>query len=152
MASMTADRTAGRAQQLKLQSLISDMELLWPWVDEIAAAYAIPNDLQFAIHLCLEEAVSNVIRHGYGADPGHPVTVNFTPSESHELVFTVIDEAPPFNPLEMAALPDPPPPSSVEQLRPGGQGIRLMRKFAGGLTYERLPGGNRLTIRFTNHS
>ena len=28
------------------------------------------------------------------------------------------------------------------------QGIRLMRKFAGSLAYQRLPGGNRLTIGF----
>jgi anti-sigma regulatory factor (Ser/Thr protein kinase) len=30
----------------------------------------------------------------------------------------------------------------------GGQGIRLMRKFAGSLAYQRLPGGNRLTMGF----
>ena len=41
-----------------------------------------------------------------------------------------------------------PAPTSIDQLQVGGQGIRLMRKFAGSLAYQRLPGGNRLTIGF----
>ncbi len=36
----------------------------------------------------------------------------------------------------------------MDYLRPGGRGILLMRKFADRLAYERLAGGNRLTIGF----
>jgi anti-sigma regulatory factor (Ser/Thr protein kinase) len=45
-------------------------------------------------------------------------------------------------------LEEAPVPASIDELRPGGQGIRLLKKFAGSLAYQRLDGANRLTIRF----
>jgi anti-sigma regulatory factor (Ser/Thr protein kinase) len=39
-------------------------------------------------------------------------------------------------------------PSSVEDVKPGGLGIQLMKKFATTVNYEQLPGGNRLTLGF----
>jgi len=59
----------------------------------------------------------------------------------------VEDDAAPFNPLEVAALP-----SIGEQgeSRIGGQGIRLLRGFADTIEYEAKPVGNRLRIGFSN--
>jgi anti-sigma regulatory factor (Ser/Thr protein kinase) len=62
-------------------------------------------------------------------------------------VFTVEDDAAPFNPLEIAALP------AVHQQDPGqigGQGIRLLRGFSDMLEYEAKSSGNRLRIGFAN--
>jgi anti-sigma regulatory factor (Ser/Thr protein kinase) len=64
------------------------------------------------------------------------------------LVFTVEDHAPAFDPLAPSAVNEIPAPTSIDRLQVGGQGIRLMRKFAGTLAYQRLPDGNRLTIGF----
>ncbi len=137
---------------LMLRSRLEDLALLWPWVEALATEQAIPPDTQFAIQLCLEEAVSNVVRHGYGGEPGHSVTVECaverTPGIGRELAFAVLDQAPPFDPLAPSAAEQAPAPAALEDLRPGGQGIRLLHKFAGSLDYERLAGGNRLTIRF----
>ena len=63
-------------------------------------------------------------------------------------MFTIEDQAPPFDPLSASLIEDEPAPSSIDHLRPGGRGIRLLRKFAGTLAYQRLAGGNRLTIGF----
>ena len=94
--------------------------------------YAIPPETPFAIHLCLEEALSNVIRHGYSGQPGHTLTVDCASPNAHELVFTIEDHAPPFDPL--AASVDRGTARSRHAggfSSPGGRGIRLMRKFAG---------------------
>jgi anti-sigma regulatory factor (Ser/Thr protein kinase) len=132
---------------------MSDIALLWPWVETLAVAYAIPPDTLFAIHLCIEESVSNIIRHGYQGQPGHRVTVDFSPGPANgpanRLVFSIEDQAPPFNPLEDLAVPAMAAAGSIDRLNPGGHGIRLLRKFAAALDYERLANGNRLTIRFT---
>ena len=103
--------------------------------------------MTFAINLCLEEVVSNVIRHGYGNQPGQFLTVHCSSSRPGSFLFTVEDDAAPFNPLEIAALAAI---GQQDEGRIGGQGIRLLRGFSDLLEYEAKPGGNRLLIGFSN--
>ncbi len=135
--------------RLTLTSRLADLALVRPWVDALAAEYALPQDTVFAINLCLEEALSNVIRHGYGGEANHAITIAFTPIGKDALTFTIEDNAPPFRPPEPEDAQPAPAPSSLEELMPGGQGIRLMRRFAHSLVWEPLPHGNRLTIGFS---
>jgi anti-sigma regulatory factor (Ser/Thr protein kinase) len=147
-ASMPVENTPRADPRLVLKSNLENVDQLWPWVDAVTAEYAVPADTLFAIHLCLEEALSNVIRHAYREQPGHHVTIDFARDRTDGLVFTVEDNAPPFDPLGHPAHRETLPSAPVDPLQLGGHGIRLMRKFAGGLGYMRLPNGNRLTIRF----
>jgi anti-sigma regulatory factor (Ser/Thr protein kinase) len=144
---MPGEHTVRPQPRLTLQSQLDELARLWPWIEALAAEYAIPAGTQFAIQLCLEEALSNIIRHGYLGQPDHPITVACA-AGTQELVFTVEDHAPAFDPLAPSAVKETPAPTSIDQLQVGGHGIRLMRKFAGSLVYQRLPGGNRLTIGF----
>lgn len=134
--------------RLTLHSRIEDLQRLASWVDALATEYVVPDDTRFAIDLCLEEALSNIIRHGYRAQIDQPITVDCKAVPPHDLVFIIEDQAPPFDPLAYSSAEDMPPPSSIDQLAVGGRGIYLMRKFAGTLAYRRLPRGNRLTIGF----
>jgi serine/threonine-protein kinase RsbW len=146
-ATMLADDTMRPAHRLVLQSHLDEFAKLWPWVDALGAEYSIPARTLFTIHLCLEEAVSNIIRHGYEGREGQPIMVNFARESEIDLVFTIDDQAPPFDPL--AYDPGPHARSSMDLLEPGDQGIRLLRKYSAGLGYGRLAHGNRLTIRFS---
>jgi serine/threonine-protein kinase RsbW len=149
VAAMPQESTSKPEPRLTLQSCLDDLVRVWPWVEALGAEYAIPGDTQFAIQLSLEEALSNIIRHGYGAQPEFRITVDFAPDGSREMAFVIEDQGPPFNPLTQPVLPETSAAMSIDELRPGGRGIRLLRKFAGRLDYQRLPEGNRLTIRFT---
>ncbi len=143
---MPGENTVKPEPRLTLQSQLHELARLWSWVEAQAAALGIPANTEFAIQLCLEEAISNIIRHGHGGQPNLAITVDCTtPAGTQEVVFAIEDHAPPFNPL---AADEEPLPSSIDQVRPGGRGIRLLRKFAGSLAYQRLPAGNRLTIGF----
>lgn len=143
--------------RLTLRSQLEDLALVLPWVGAIADLYAVPADTRFAIELCLEEALSNIIRHGYRGQANQSISIACTaegsPSDAAvagELVFTIEDHAPPFDPLaSSAAAPAPPAPVSFEDFPPGGQGIRLMRKFASRIAWQQLPQGNRLTLAFS---
>jgi anti-sigma regulatory factor (Ser/Thr protein kinase) len=146
---MTGENTATFEPQLTIQSRLDDLSLVWSWVETLADLYSIPAEVQFAIQLCLEEALSNIIRHGYGGQPNHAININCSRAGANDLAFILEDHAPPFDPLEYSAIDESPVPASIDQLQVGGQGIRLLRKFAGGLAYQRLPGGNRLTINVT---
>jgi anti-sigma regulatory factor (Ser/Thr protein kinase) len=147
-AAMLAEDTAKPASRLTLKSQLDDMALLWPWIEALAVEYAIPADTVFGVHLCLEEAISNVIRHGYDGQPGNRITVDCASPSAHEVVFTIEDQAAPFDPVSGSLIEDQPATSPMDYLRPGGRGILLMRKFADTLAYERLASGNRLTIGF----
>lgn len=60
-------------------------------------------------------------------------------------VLVVEDTAPLFDPV---ASPELPALSSLDDGPVGGQGIRLLRRFADALEYQATPTGNRLSIRF----
>jgi serine/threonine-protein kinase RsbW len=141
---MIANRT-DQTDQLALRSRLSDMTHLPVWIEALAARHSIPANVQFAIDLCLEEVVSNVIRHGYAGADDRSLTVHFTMPAEGYLKFVIEDEAPRFNPLEAPELPALNP---DEDSRIGGQGIRFLRNFADGLEYEPTPTGNRLTMTF----
>jgi serine/threonine-protein kinase RsbW len=145
-ASIMPGKCAHKADaRLTLKSQLAELSRVWPWVDALAAEYNLPGETHFAINLCFEEALSNIICHGYRGQPDHSITIDFT-SNGTSLTFTIEDQAPPYAPAEPA---DSQPPASIEEYRPGGLGLQLMRRFAGTLRWEPLPHGNRLTIGFT---
>lgn len=133
--------------QLVMGSQLAEMERLPVWIDSLAATYGIADGTKFAINLCLEEVVSNSIRHGYSNQAGQLVTVRCSAPRPGYFVFTVEDDAPPFDPLGLAPLPTV---GEQDEGQLGGQGIRLLRGFADTLEYEAKPGGNRLHIGFSN--
>jgi anti-sigma regulatory factor (Ser/Thr protein kinase) len=140
-------RVPGQAiERIVLRGALSETSHLSEWTQSLAARYCIDNELQFAIHLCLEEVVSNVIRHGYAPDAAEPVTIEFSRSREGRLVFTIEDFAPPFNPL---LAPEMPLVDTGGEPAIGGRGIRLLRAFAHTLEHERTAAGNRLHIGFT---
>jgi len=143
---MTGNGNDTTGERLNLRSRISELAHLHPWIERLASRHKIPANTQFAMNLCLEEAISNIIRHGYSGNPDHPITVRFNNLREDYFVFVVEDEAPHFNPVES---PELPPLSSLEEIAIGGQGIRLLRRFADVLEYQETPTGNRLSIGFT---
>jgi anti-sigma regulatory factor (Ser/Thr protein kinase) len=131
--------------RLRLGSRLSDIAYVHAWVERVASANGISPDLKFAMELCLEEAISNVIRHGYGPDANGTVTVQFAMPHKGSFVFEVEDHARPFNPL---GAPEIPALSLGREMRVGGEGLRLLRSFANMIEYVPMPGGNRLRIGF----
>jgi len=131
--------------QIVMDSQLSELIRISPWIDKLASQHSIPENVTFAMNLCLEEALSNVIRHGYRGHGG-ALTVRFTSPEEGRFVLIVEDEAPRFDPLEQ----EPPPAYGTENpSQIGGQGIRLMRGFSDSLEYAATATGNQLRIGFT---
>lgn len=132
--------------RLELDSRLTELSRVQPWIEALADLHSVGEDTRFAIQLCMEEALANVVMHGYSNEPGHPIVIQSWVSNC-ALFFAIEDKAPPFVPSEpdsqnIAARPD------LETMTPGGNGIRLMRRFARSLTYEKLSDGNRTTMSF----
>lgn len=143
---MNGNGTDPSHDRLVLRSRLPGIAQVPPWIQNLAKRYAIPEDLQFAMDLCLEEVLSNIIRHGYAATEDRPISVSFNSPRRGFFEIVVEDEAPQFNPLDAPELPLVTPSG---QMRIGSQGIRLLRRFADALKYESTPTGNRLRMEFS---
>ena len=136
---MTGRGTHTTDERLTLRSQLSELSQLPAWIQRLALEHAIPRDTQFAMNLCLEEILSNIIRHGYSGSPDRSIDIRFiNPAEGH-FVLVVEDEAPHFNPLDSPGLPAI---NTLNEERIGGQGIRLLRRFAETLEYQATVSGN----------
>ena len=133
--------------RLELDSQLGDLSRVPPWVEELADRYGLAAETRYAINLCLEEALANVVLHGYGSEPGHPIRVE-TSVAGGSLFFSIEDQAPPYAPLDPGARGGSQSPANLETMQVGGNGIRLLYRFAGSVSYQPLLGGNRLTLGF----
>jgi two-component sensor histidine kinase len=75
---MTGDGNDTTGERLNLRSRMSELTHLYPWIERLTSRHRIPANTQFAMNLCLEEAISNIIRHGYSGDPDHSIVIRFT--------------------------------------------------------------------------
>jgi serine/threonine-protein kinase RsbW len=133
---------------LVLDSRLSELSRAQVWAETLADRLALNQKIRYAVRLCLEEALANIILHGYGSEAGHPIVIRSWLSPG-SLFLAIEDKAPAFAPENVSLPADAGAPPTLESLRPGGYGIQLLRHFAGSLIYERLPDGNRLTMGFS---
>jgi anti-sigma regulatory factor (Ser/Thr protein kinase) len=83
------------------------------------------------IEVILEELVSNVVRHGKGAD-----YVRIRAScEGDAIRLLIEDNGKPFDPF---AVPEPDRFTSVSEAKLGGQGVPLVKRLSRSVHYERL--------------
>jgi anti-sigma regulatory factor (Ser/Thr protein kinase) len=132
---------------LVLDSRLTELSRVQSWAEELANELNLNQKTRYEIRLCLEEALANIVIHGYRREPGHPVVIRRW-IRAGMLFFAIEDEAAPFALEDDAASAAAQEPASLESLTPGGNGIPLLRHFAGSLAYERLAGGNQLTMGF----
>lgn len=134
--------------RLQLDSNLTELCRAWPWAEELADRLRVSPETRYSIHLCLEEALANIVLHGYGNQPGHPIVIRSCVSEGW-LFIEIDDEASPFAPTPAESSPAARDEVSLETITPGGNGIPLLRRFAGSLAYAPLPNGKGLTLGFS---
>lgn len=133
MSSLAVDR-------LVLHDDLAELKRLAAWIEGWAGQVSSP-DVLFAIQLCLEEAVANIIM--YGGDR-LDIAIELE-RDGRTLITRIEDNGCEFDPTQF------PPPSvakSLEEAKIGDCGIHLMRCIASDIHYERQEGRNRLTLRF----
>jgi serine/threonine-protein kinase RsbW len=131
------------AKRLVLRNDLSELDRLAGWI-ETWAEPDLSADTSFAIQLCLEEAVANIMMYGSGRDDRGEIAIEVR-RNGGALVARIEDTGREFDPTRA------PPPllaSSLEQAKVGAFGIPLMRSFASSMNYERRHGRNRLTLQF----
>ncbi len=109
--------------------------------DAAAAAGAAPEPLADVV-LAVDEAVTNIIVHGYQGRPGE-IALEVR-HDGDALIIVLRDQAPAFDPTQV------PPPNldlPLEERPVGGLGVHFMRQIMDAVHYRALAaGGNELTL------
>jgi len=133
----------GRQLRVRLDSRLAEIERLAGEITRLGQAHGLPGETVFDLNLALEEAVSNIIRHGYAGREGHgvSVTVHFA---GEWVAATVEDDAAPFDPSKH---PEPDLTVPLEDRLDGGMGVYLIRRLMDEVDYRREEGRNVLTLK-----
>lgn len=130
-------------QRATFNATVDQLPLLMSWVQKQLEPLALDSRILHKLELALEEAIVNIIHHGYGKKKG-TVQIEIKAEIKGEISIAIRDQAPPFDPLTQAPLPDRRSP--LETRREGGLGVHLMRQCVDEIHYRREGGDNILTF------
>ena len=130
---------------LVLRNDAGEFARMTDWILGVCKSAGIATRTAYALQLCLEEAVSNIIEHSRGAARATEIVASVV-HEHPGIVLTIEDDGMAFDPTQVAA---PQRGATLEELPVGGLGIHLMRRFAGSVEYRREGGRNHLRLTFT---
>jgi serine/threonine-protein kinase RsbW len=111
-------------------------------LDRFRAEQGLSDETAWPLRVALDEILSNIVRH---ARPGLAAgEIDLTiESRGDSVEMTVSDDGPAFDPLQ---LPEPDVTAPLEDRRPGGLGVHLVRKLMDRVDYARTEERNRLTM------
>ena len=125
------------------RSDLGNLEKICDFVTIYAKKAGLDERQVYAVQLAVDEAATNIIEHGYRCTGQGDVQITCKP-EVDGLRVILHDHAPPFDPDE---IPEPITDVPLEELKPRGLGIFLMRKMMDEVTYEfNADKGNTLTL------
>jgi serine/threonine-protein kinase RsbW len=121
---------------------LDDLVTIRQFIENTVTAVSHDQDGISELILAANEAVTNVIVHGYQGQPG-AIEITIEGNDRHFSVH-IRDQAPFFDPTSV------PPPDITRPLekRPyGGMGVHMMRQFVDNLSYRAISsGGNELIL------
>jgi len=132
------------SHRLVMRAELAQLSRLTTWAEDFAQRRDLPPSLSFAIQLCIEEAVANIIMYSGAAQSRQEIAVELV-MDRGDLLAIIEGGGAPFGPT---AAPLRVRPSSIDDAPSGQLGIHLMRNYASEMRYERRAGRNRLTLRF----
>jgi serine/threonine-protein kinase RsbW len=129
--------------QLVLRNDPSELRRMAQWIIKFCNKAELSEKPAFALQLCLEEAVTNSMRHGEANAPATRIVANIV-RDGNDIVMMIEDNGSPFDPTKFAVRPCA---HSLDEASLGGLGLILMRHFAHRIEYERIGGLNRLSVK-----
>jgi serine/threonine-protein kinase RsbW len=129
--------------RLVIGSRLSEIRRASELVDEFKARHGLADDDANAIHIVLDEVLSNSIRHGLGGAESHAIAVMLDLSDG-EITIEVEDDGVAYDPTQA---PAPVLAGTLEERTEGGLGMTFVRGLTNAIEYQRIDGRNRLVLR-----
>lgn len=112
-------------------------------IEEFLRSLGVPGDTIFRVSLALDELLTNIISHGYSDACRHLIRVTVSVTGGAVVVRTE-DDGVAFDPFARAPVDTA---AGIDERRPGGLGIHLVKEMIGEVAYRRSDGRNRITLR-----
>jgi anti-sigma regulatory factor (Ser/Thr protein kinase) len=129
--------------RLVIDSQLSEIRRASALVDEFKARHGLADEDSNAIHIVLDEILSNSIRHGLAGAASHAIVVTLELSEG-EITIEVEDDGVAYDPTQA---PAPVLAGTLEERTEGGLGVTFVRALTDTIEYRRIDGRNRLVLR-----
>jgi len=130
-----------RIATLEIQADLHEIPRVNVELERVMRACVFPWDDILDLQLAVEEAIANIIVHGYKGKAGTVlITIHAT---DRDMEVRIEDQAPPFNPLSR---PDPDRESGLTDRQIGGLGIYLIQQVVDSVQYQYAGGKNILTL------
>lgn len=114
------------------------------WFERLAEEEGWPAKAVFAMSLCLDEALTNIISYA-GRDDGAKVQIRIDAGSTHKGIGILLrDNGRAYDPTAREPAPLA---QSLEEAEIGGHGLRLMRHYLSLLAYRREDGWNQLWLK-----
>jgi len=128
---------------LCLAAELENLAVMRNFVQKSVTALGVDPAVVSDLVLAADEAVTNVIVHGYQGRRG---TIEIeVKQEAMDVLVHVRDDAPPFDP---SSVPSPDLTRPLEERSPGGLGIYLIRQYVDEVIHHITPqGGNELILK-----
>lgn len=124
----------------QFHATVEGLEKILTWVQKKIEAAPLSAKQAMHFELALEEAIVNVIMHAYSQQGGVlQIDVKLT---KDALTFTLTDQGTPFDPVTAPLKEE----VAVEEMVPGGLGVKFMRLYCDDLIYQRQDHGNQLIL------
>ncbi|MCL4253614.1 MAG: ATP-binding protein [Anaerolineae bacterium] len=128
---------------LQINAVVENIEKAHDFVYEFVLACGFGDAIAHRCALSVDEVCSNVIEHGYQQN-GHDKVIDLVcVARENHIMITVIDDATPFNPLD---IPSPDPRASINDRPVGGWGIEIVRKYMDKVSYRYSDNRNQLIL------
>ncbi len=122
---------------------LNNLEKIGDFVTHCANQAGLNDAEVYAVQLAVDEASTNIIEHGYGMECPSRIDITCEPTKDGIKV-VIYDDAEPFDPT---SIPEPAVNVSLDDVKPRGLGIFLMRKMMDEIYYKSDPlKGNTLTM------
>ncbi len=125
-----------------LRNQRSEIARMFTLLEGFCQTHGISEDDMFNVRLVLDEAVINVIVHGYEDTREHEINVALS-LDGPLLAIHIDDDGVAYNPLDA---PQPRFDLPIEQRRIGGLGVHIMKTLAKSVEYGRANERNNLDI------
>jgi len=127
--------------ELVIDSTIEKIPEISALLGEEMQTFGFGSEIILDIQLAVEEAITNVINHGYKKTGGEIIISSKISPERIEV--QIMDTAPQFNPL---SVPEPDLDSTIDDRNVGGLGIFLIRQVMDEVSYRYEDGKNILSL------
>ena len=129
--------------RLVIDSQLSEIRRATELVDAFKARHGLADEDANAIHVVVDEILSNSIRHGLAGAASHAIAVTLALSQG-EIRVEVEDDGLDYDPTQA---PAPLLAGSLDERTGGGLGMAFVRQLTDSIEYRRIDGRNCLVLR-----